>query len=289
MERKLKKISKRVNIYLNSYLSKFNSSELVPPMKYGLFPGGKKIRSKIIFDVGSMFNLKKENLTILAASVEAIHAYSLIHDDLPCMDDDKLRRGKPSAHVKFGESTAILAGNSLLTTAFEILSDKNFKVEDKIKSNLINLLSRCSGQTGIAGGQYLDLSYEKKKVSLKKILNMELKKTGKLFEFCCVAPLLIKKNKKNLKAFSKIGKDIGLLFQIVDDLIDFKGKTKLVGKKTRKDNKKGKATIISLLGYENAVKYANKLKQNVNKNLQTYNNKSNDLIETINFIMERNK
>ena len=132
MERKLKKISKRVNIYLNSYLSKFNSSELVPPMKYGLFPGGKKIRSKIIFDVGSMFNLKKKNLTILAASVEAIHAYSLIHDDLPCMDDDKLRRGKPSAHVKFGESTAILAGNSLLTTAFEILSDKNFKVEEKL-------------------------------------------------------------------------------------------------------------------------------------------------------------
>ena len=289
MERKLKKISKRVNIYLNSYLSKFNSSELVPPMKYGLFPGGKKIRSKIIFDVGSMFNLKKENLTILAASVEAIHAYSLIHDDLPCMDDDNLRRGKPSAHVKFGESTAILAGNSLLTTAFEILSDKNFKVEDKIKSNLINLLSRCSGQTGIAGGQYLDLSYEKKKVTIQKILNMELKKTGKLFEFCCVAPLIIKKNKNKLYTFAKIGKDIGLLFQIVDDLIDFKGKTKFAGKKTQKDIKKGKATIISLLGYENAVKYANKLKQNVNKNLQTYNNKSNDLIETINFIMERNK
>ena len=287
MERKLKKISKRVNIYLNSYLSKFNSSELVPPMKYGLFPGGKKIRSKIIFDVGSMFNLKKENLTILAASVEAIYAYSLIHDDLPCMDDDNLRRGKPSAHVKFGESTAILAGNSLLTTAFEILSDKNFKVEEKIKSNLINLLSRCSGQTGIAGGQYLDLSYEKKKVSLKKILNMELKKTGKLFEFCCVAPLLIKKNKKNLKSFSKIGKDIGLLFQIVDDLIDFKGKTKLVGKKTRKDNKKGKATIISLLGYENAVKYANKLKQNIYNKLRSYNNKADNLRETINFIIER--
>ena len=289
MERKLKKISKRVNIYLNSYLSKFNSSELVPPMKYGLFPGGKKIRSKIIFDVGSMFNLKKENLTILAASVEAIHAYSLIHDDLPCMDDDNLRRGKPSAHVKFGESTAILAGNSLLTTAFEILSDKNFKVEDKIKSNLINLLSRCSGQTGIAGGQYLDLSYEKKKVSLKKILNMELKKTGKLFEFCCVAPLLIKKNKKNLKSFSKIGNDIGLLFQIVDDLIDFKGKTKLVGKKTRKDNKKGKATIISLLGYENTVKYADKLKENIFIKLKFYNKNANDLRETISFIMDRNK
>ena len=157
-------------------------------MKYGLFPGGKKIRSKIIFDIGKIFKVKKKDLIVLAASVEAIHAYSLIHDDLPCMDDDSLRRGKPSTHIKFGESTAILAGNSLLTTAFEILSDKSFKVEDKIKSNLINSLSRCSGQIGIAGGQYLDLSYEKKKVSLKKILNIELKKTGKLYEYCCVAP-----------------------------------------------------------------------------------------------------
>ena len=249
MEKKLKKLSKRVNFYLNTYLSKFNSSELIVPMKYGLFPGGKKIRSKIIFDVGKIFKVKNKDLLILAASVEAIHAYSLIHDDLPCMDDDKLRRGKASTHVKFGESTAILAGNSLLTTAFEILSDKNFKIEDKTKSRLINYLSRCSGLTGIAGGQYLDLSYEKKKVSFKKILNMELKKTGKLFEFCCVAPLIIKKNKKEINSFSKIGKDIGLLFQIVDDLIDFKGKTKLAGKKTQKDIKKGKATIISLLGY----------------------------------------
>ena len=203
MEKKLKKLSKRVNFYLSSYLSKFNSSELTAPMKYGLFPGGKKIRSKIIFDVGNIFNVKNKNLLILAASVEAIHAYSLIHDDLPCMDDDKLRRGKPSTHIKFGRSTAILAGNSLLTTAFEILSDKNFRVEEKIKSKLINSLSRCSGQTGIAGGQYLDLSYEKKKVSLQKILNMELKKTGKLFEFCCIAPLIIKKNKKKLEVFFK--------------------------------------------------------------------------------------
>ena len=288
MEKKLKKISKRVNNYLNNYLSKFNSSELIEPMKYGLFPGGKKIRSKIIFDIGKIFNVNKKNLLILAASVEAIHAYSLIHDDLPCMDDDKLRRGKPSTHIKFSESTAILAGNSLLTSAFELLSDKNLKVQDKIKSRLINFLSRCSGQIGIAGGQYLDLSYEKKKVPLQKILNMELKKTGKLFEFCCVAPLIIKKNQKNLKTFSKIGKDIGLLFQIVDDMIDFKGITKVAGKKTKKDVKKGKATIISLLGYKNAVIYSNKLKQNIYNKLRSHNNKANDLRETINFIIERN-
>ncbi len=289
MEKKLKKISKRVNLFLNKYLSKFTSSELVKPMKYGLFPGGKKIRSKIIFDVGKIFRVKNKDLMTLAASVETIHAYSLIHDDLPCMDDDNLRRGKPSTHIKFGESTAILAGNSLLTTAFEILSDKRFKVDDNIKSNLINFLSRCSGQIGIAGGQYLDLSYEKKKVSLKKVLNMELKKTGKLFEFCCIAPLIIKKNKKNLNYFSKLGKDIGLLFQVVDDLIDFKGKTKSAGKKTKKDFKRGKATIISLLGYQNAVKYTEKLKQNIFNKLKMYSNKANDLRETIEFITERKK
>ncbi len=289
MEKKLKKLSKRVNFFLNRYLSKFNSSELVVPMKYGLFPGGKKIRSKIIFDVGKIFKVNYKDLMVLAASVEAIHAYSLIHDDLPCMDNDSLRRGKPSTHVKFGESTAILAGNSLLTTAFEILSDKSFHVEDKIKSNLINFLSRCSGQTGIAGGQYLDLSYEKKKVPLKKILNMELKKTGKLFEFCCVAPLILKKQKKNLNSFSKLGKDIGLLFQIVDDLIDFKGKVKFAGKKTKKDSKRGKATIISLLGYENAVKYAYKLKQSIFNKLKAHSSKANELRETIEFIIERKK
>ena len=135
----------------------------------------------------------------------------------------------------------------------------------------------------------MDLNYEKKKVTIQKILNMELKKTGKLFEFCCVAPLIIKKNKNKLYTFAKIGKDIGLLFQIVDDLIDFKGKTKFAGKKTQKDIKKGKATIISLLGYENTVKYANKLKENIFIKLKFYNKNANDLRETISFIMDRNK
>ena len=288
MKKRLIKNAKKIDKFLVRYLKKQDKSLLINPMKYGVISGGKKIRSTVILSAGKIFNLDQKKLINICAAVECIHSYSLIHDDLPCMDDDKLRRGKASTHVKFGESTAILAGNSLLTTAFEILSDKNFKIEDKTKSRLINYLSRCSGLTGIAGGQYLDLSYEKKKVSLQKILNMELKKTGKLFEFCCVAPLIIKKNKKYLNSFSKIGKDIGLLFQIVDDLIDFKGKTKFAGKKTQKDIKKGKATIISLLGYENAVKYAFKLKQNIYSRLKKHNTNAQDLRETINFIMERN-
>ena len=140
------------------------------PMKYGLFSGGKKIRSKILIDVGLLFKINYRALIIIGSAVECIHAYSLIHDDLPCMDDDTIRRGKPSAHIKFGESTAVLAGNSLLTMAFEILSHKDLKVSEKTKVNLINKISESSGHLGIAGGQYLDLSYEHKKISKKKRL-----------------------------------------------------------------------------------------------------------------------
>jgi len=163
MKTKLNKIAKDTNIFLEKFLNKQNNSKLLPAMKYGLFPGGKKIRSKILIDIGSLLTIDYKTLITIGAAVECIHAYSLIHDDLPCMDNDKIRRGKPSAHIKFGESTAVLAGNSLLTMAFEILSSPTLKIREKIKINLIKKLSECSGHLGIAGGQYLDLSYEKKR------------------------------------------------------------------------------------------------------------------------------
>jgi len=196
MQKELNKIAKDTNIFLNKFIKKQKKSELIVPMKYGLFSGGKKIRSKILFDIGLLFNLNYKSLIIIGSAVECIHAYSLIHDDLPCMDNDSIRRGKPSTHIKFGESTAVLAGNSLLTMAFEILSHKDLNVSEKIKINLINKISESSGHLGIAGGQYLDLNYEHKKVSKKKIIEMEIKKTGKLFSFCCVAPLILKKKNK---------------------------------------------------------------------------------------------
>ena len=195
MQKELNKIAKDTNIFLKRFIKKQKKSELIIPMKYGLFSGGKKIRSKILIDIGSIFNLDYKSLIILGAAVECIHAYSLIHDDLPCMDNDSIRRGKPSTHIKYGESTAVLAGNSLLTMAFEILSHQGLKISEKEKINLINEISASSGHCGIAGGQYLDLSYEHKKVSKKKIIEMEIKKTGKLFSFCCTAPLILKKKK----------------------------------------------------------------------------------------------
>jgi len=290
MKNELIEVAKDTNIFLKNFLKNQKKTELISAMKYGLFPGGKKIRSKILLDIGGMFKIKYQTLIAIGAAVECIHAYSLIHDDLPCMDNDKLRRGKPSTHIKFGESTAVLAGNSLLTMAFEILTSSKLNIDKKTKVDLVQKLSETSGHLGIAGGQYLDLSFEKKKISKNKIIDMEIKKTGKLFSFCCAVPAIIKnKNNKVIKFFENTGANIGLLFQIADDLIDFKGSSKIAGKITGKDKKKGKATLISLLGYQNAIKYSFKIKSKIINDLNRYNLNTINLNETLEYILTRNK
>jgi len=290
MQKKLNKIAQDTNFFLKRFVKRQKKSGLIIPMKYGLFSGGKKIRSKILIDIGKIFKINYKSLIILGAAVECIHSYSLIHDDLPCMDNDSIRRGKPSTHIKFGESTAVLAGNSLLTMAFEILSHKDLNLSEKIKIKLINKISESSGHLGIAGGQFLDLSFEHKKISKKRIVEMEMKKTGKLFSFCCAAPLIIKrKSRKEINEFENIGADIGLLFQVADDLIDNKGSLLVAGKKTGKDKIKGKATLISLLGHKNTIKYANKLILKINNKLKKYGSTSKNLSETLEYILTRNK
>jgi len=170
------------------------------------------------------------------------------------------------------------------------LSDKSLRIHEKIKIELIKRLSECAGHTGIAGGKYLDLSFENKKITKKKIVEMQIKKTGKLFSFCCMVPAIIKKKDiKTVNNFNKIGSDIGLLFQIVDDLIDFNGETQKVGKKTNKDQKRGKATLISLLGYKNTIKYVNQIKLNLFKKLKKYGLRSKNINETLDYVLYRSK
>ena len=281
--------AKKTDIFLKKYLNRQNKSGLIPVMKYGSLSAGKKIRSSIIIGAGKLFNINASKLLNLCASVECIHSYSLIHDDLPCMDNDRMRRGKLAAHVKFGESTAILAGNSLLTLAFEIIVDKKYKIEHKTKIELVKILALCSGHTGIAGGQYLDLSFEKKKKNLRQIISMQKKKTGKLFNFCCYSVgVVAERSKKEKKMLSLVGEDIGLLFQLADDFLDITGNKKLAGKPLKKDNKKGKSTLINLLGYDKAYNYANILKKNIFTKLKKYGNKAEDLTSTIEFILGRN-
>ena len=261
---KLNKNAKKIDKFLINFLKKQKNSLLVAPMKYGVISGGKKIRSTIIFDTGKVFKLKNNKLINVCAAVECIHSYSLIHDDLPCMDNDAIRRGKPSTHKKYGESTAVLAGNSLLTLAFEIISYKKNSLTAKQKNKIINLLANCSGHTGIAGGQELDLKFENKRKKINQIKDMQRKKTGKLFSFCMQSVAIIaNKSQREIISLGKIGEEIGLLFQLSDDFLDIKGSKKVVGKPIKKDEKKGKSTLINLLGYNNAFKYANNLKKKI--------------------------
>ena len=288
IENKLKKNAKKVDKFLISFLKKQKKSLLLNPMKYGIISGGKKIRSTIILDTGKIFKIREKNLLNICAAVECIHSYSLIHDDLPCMDNDSMRRGKLSTHKKYGESTAVLAGNSLLTLAFEIISDKKNLLSSNQKNEIINLLANFSGHTGIAGGQELDLKFENKRKKFNQILDMQRKKTGKLFNFCLQSVAIIaKKNEKNKKNFANLGEEIGLLFQLADDFLDLKGSSKKVGKPIKKDRKKGKSTLINLLGYKKSFNYADKLQKKILLKLKKHGKNAKDLSDTIKFILGR--
>ena len=288
IKKKLIKNAKKVDKFLINYLKKQNNSLLVKPMKYGVISGGKKIRSTIIFDLGKIFNLSEKKLINICAAVECIHSYSLIHDDLPCMDNDKMRRGKPSTHIKFGEASAVLAGSSLLTLAFEIITEEKYELNPKMKNEIIKFLASCSGHTGIAGGQELDLKFENKNKKINQIIDMQKKKTGKLFNFCLYAVgVIANKNKKEKESLSNLGEEIGLLFQLADDFLDKKGLKYLVGKSVKKDSKKGKSTLLNLMGEKKAYLYAYNLKKKILRKLEKHGKKAKELINTIEFILER--
>ena len=289
IKKKLIQNAKKVDKFLIDYLNRQERSLLSFPMKYGVISGGKKIRSTVILSAGRLFNIKSKNLLNICAAVECIHSYSLIHDDLPCMDNDSIRRGKPSTHIKFGEASAVLAGSSLLTLAFEIISDEKFLINSRLKNKITKSLAFCSGHTGIAGGQELDLKFEKKKKSLKQILNMQKKKTGRLFSFCLSAVgMIANKSKQEIYFLSNLGEEIGLLFQLADDFLDIKGNKNVVGKPIKKDGKKGKSTLIKLMGYKKANIYAKNLKKKILLKLRKHGKKANDLSDTIEFILGRN-
>ncbi|MDC0943221.1 polyprenyl synthetase family protein [Pelagibacteraceae bacterium] len=289
IKKKLIKNSKKIDLFLIKFLKKQKQSLLVKPMKYGVISGGKKIRSTIIFDTGKIFNISEKKLVNICAAVECIHSYSLIHDDLPCMDNDLFRRGKPSTHIKYGEASAVLAGSSLLTLAFEIITDKSYILSPKSKNEIIRSLANCSGHTGIAGGQELDLKFENKNKKLNQIIDMQKKKTGKLFNFCLYAVGVVANKKIKEKSFlSNLGEEIGLLFQLADDFLDMKGSKKLMGKVLKKDNKKGKSTLLSLMGEKKAYVYALNLKKKILLKLRKHGKKAKNLINTIEFILERN-
>jgi len=288
-EKKIVKVARHVDIFLKNYLKKrIQNTHLFQALKYGLFSGGKKFRSYLIVTSGKLFNLNYKQLIAVGAAVECMHSYSLIHDDLPSMDDDDFRRGKKSTHKVFGEATAILAGNSLLTLAFEILSSNNININTKSKINLINALASSAGYSGIAGGQFLDLKFEKMRVNKNLIIDMQNKKTGELISFCTESAAILANKNSHRKSLKKIGLDIGLLFQITDDLLDLYGDKKKTGKPTRRDKKNGKATIIKSLGVNKTIEFCYKLLDDITDKLENkYGSRADSLVDSVNFLLRR--
>ncbi len=288
VRQEIQSTAKQVDQYLKSYFKAHkNNTRLYEAMRYGLFSGGKKIRSFLIKSSFKLFNLSPKLFLPVAAAVECVHSYSLIHDDLPAMDNDNYRRGKLSTHKKFGEFTAILAGNALLTTAFEILSSSKNSFTNSIKNNLIHALANSSGHQGIAGGQYLDLTYAKGKQKKYNVIHMQNKKTGELMGFCTQSAAIVANKNKLEKKLKEIGIKLGLIFQITDDLLDLYGDKKKLGKPTRQDRLKGKKTLIGLLGKDKAMNLSYDLFSEIQKDLKIFGNKANSLIKCASFLLER--
>ncbi len=240
-------------------IDNLDNSILSKAMLYGCNNGGKRIRPFLVKQASKVVNLNDNDSFIVAASIELIHSYSLIHDDLPSMDNDDYRRGKLSTHKKFNEATAILAGDAIHDLAFSLISGKLKNSNHKSKLLLINYLSLCIGHKGLALGQSLDLQFENKKISKNKILNMYLNKTGKLFEFSFSAPFILTKSKESQILIAKeYGLLFGLIFQIIDDIIDEEGTFKKIGKTPGKDNKQGKSTLLSILGRKKVIRFCQK-------------------------------
>ena len=258
-------------------------------MLYGTLNGGKRIRPYLVSTFAEISGLSKKNYFELSSIVECIHSYSLIHDDLPCMDDDDYRRGKLSVHKKFSESQAILAGDSLHDIAFEILSNKKVHKESSIRISLVKLLSSSVGLNGLAGGQFLDLSFENKNASKIDILKMYDLKTASLFRFCCMAPFIMaKENSKNINFAKNYGKTFGIIFQIIDDYLDEVGNYSKLGKTPGKDKKKGKSTIMKYLKKNEVINYCEKISYNFIKNNKENFNKWSILEELLFYIIKRN-
>jgi farnesyl diphosphate synthase len=257
-------------------------------MRYAVFAGGKRLRPFLVLQCAELFGVPRDRALRVAAAIEALHTYSLVHDDLPAMDNDDLRRGKPTAHRQFDEATAILAGDGLLTFAFEVLADRATHPSGEIRADLVASLARAAGSEGMIGGQIIDIEAPQRDLDARQIVDLQQKKTGALFEFCCAAGAILagapQADRARLHAYAR---DFGLAFQICDDLIDVLGSADLAGKQVGKDNALGKATLVSLWGIEGARLEAERLAAQARETLSDYGPEADLLRALPLFLLDR--
>lgn len=257
-------------------------------MRYAALGGGKRLRPFLVLESARLFNVAESCALRVAAAIEMIHCYSLVHDDLPAMDDSPLRRGRPSAHVAYDEATAVLAGDALLTLAFQVLGEAGTHSDPQVRADLVVDLAKAAGPCGMCGGQMLDLAAEGQDLDIGAITRLQRLKTGEIIAFSCRAGAILGKAPAPLRdALDAYAHDLGLAFQIADDLLDAEGTAETTGKATQQDAAAGKATFVSILGIERARDQAARLSEQAVLHLQPFAEKARLLAEVARFVVTR--
>jgi farnesyl diphosphate synthase len=257
-------------------------------MRYATLEGGKRVRPLLAFAAGEVARAAPERLEIAAAAVELVHAYSLVHDDLPCMDDDDLRRGKPTVHVEFDQATALLVGDALQSLAFQLLAEHALSEDPRVQLEMVKTLAAAAGSRGMAGGQQIDLESTGKALTLPELESMHIHKTGALIRAAVTLGSLCgsvaENDRQNLDRYAKA---IGLAFQVVDDVLDSDGSTATLGKTAGKDSRQGKPTYVSTLGVSQARELAERLRGEAHAALAAIGPRARRLGELADFIVLR--
>jgi len=264
---------------------------LVEAMRYALLAPGKRIRPFFVAESARLFGVDARQALQAGAAIECVHGYSLVHDDLPAMDDDDLRRGRPTVHKAFDEATAILAGDALLTFAFEILGAPETHPDASVRAELVSELAGAAGKDGMAGGQMLDLEAESARIAdIDRIITLQAMKTGALFRFACLSGAIMgKAGKAERQALTVYADRIGLAFQITDDILDVVASSAALGKATGKDQAAGKATFVDLLGLAGAKTETRKLVQEAKDAMRGFGDRAHVFTAAADYVAEREK
>jgi len=265
-----------------------HQSVIMEAMRYGALGGGKRLRPFLLIETARMLGHADKGVYIAAAALECLHVYSLVHDDLPCMDDDDLRRGKPTLHKAYNEAIAVLAGDGLLTQAFELLSRTEIHPDPAVRLALISTMAKAGGVRGMIGGQVIDISVSETDRDEALITELQALKTGALIEYAVTAgATLAGASSKQHVALQNYARDMGLAFQIKDDILDVEGDAKTLGKAVGKDENLGKATFVSILGLEGAREKANILGTRAKRHLEPFGKSAQTLCDTVDFVLHR--
>jgi farnesyl diphosphate synthase len=287
---RLEETADRVTVALDTLLPRVQGpeSKLMSAMRYAALGGGKRLRPFLVLETGRLFGVDERCLLRVAAALECIHTYSLIHDDLPCMDDDDLRRGRPTVHIAYDEATAILAGDALLTIAFEILADPQTHADPNLRIALVGRLAEAAGARGMVGGQMMDMIANELGDDIAAVTRMQRLKTGALISYAVEMGALMGRASDDARtALSAYAHDLGLAFQITDDLLDHEGTLESVGKAVGKDTNRGKATFVSLLGLEGAKQRVELLSVQAKGRIAIFGERAHYLNQVVDSIVDR--